>query len=93
MALYIALALIVIALIVGFALGKAHAEFNYMRAEISALKEAAQKRLPYWADDEAMSISYALMRLKDELNLKSEFLDNALAHCDQMRAGKPGKAG
>lgn len=54
---------------------------------IRELAEARQRHLPYKTADEIENALAALWRLQGELELKAEFVENAIAHLRLARNG------
>jgi hypothetical protein len=78
---------ILIALLAGYAIGKTHAEIKCLRERIASLEDAQAKHLPYRTNDEIENSIAALLTLKFQQDLKTEFIDNALGHLQNARSG------
>lgn len=79
---------ILAALLAGIGIGMGIREFRHMRERIAALERAQAKHLPYHTAEEIENATAAVNRIMFELDLKREFVDNALNHLKAARGKK-----
>lgn len=79
---------LLIALVAGIAIGILTAELRHMQRQIHALEDAQARHLPHKAAESIEDAAAALARLKFELALRTDFVDNALAHLGAARNAK-----
>lgn len=76
---------IIAALLAGIGIGMGLREWKHMKDRISALEKAQKAHLPYKAADEIENAIASINRIAFDLDLKQEFVDNALEHLKAAR--------
>jgi len=79
------LLIIFAALLAGIGIGMGIREWKHMRDRIAALEKAQKAHLPYQTADEIENATAAINRIKFDLDLKQEFVTNALEHLKAAR--------
>jgi hypothetical protein len=76
-----------IAFIAGIGLAGLYFHIHSLNQRISRLEESQAKHLPYKTAEEIEDGIAALLTLKFHSDVRSDFIDNALAHLQKARGG------
>ena len=87
--------LLSLAFIAGLIIGSsAHSLYSTIKRQeqrIQQLEQASAKRLPYKSADEIENATAALLYTMEDLSLRRDMLENALAHLQKARNPEPVK--
>jgi hypothetical protein len=72
-------------LVVGVVIGKLYQEAEELKRRVTDLEKAGPKRLPYEAIEKTEDVLAALIALEYDQSVKSNMLQNAIAHAQALR--------